>query len=135
VGTVEVLTHTLFRTLFRDGVRVPIRLPGLMDVDVVAKDNNLLLNVGRLEADIPPLSVWRITLAYRGHKVVEYGRGVKNDVKVHVPRLGFLLLTSWVERRRRFKVRGQATVTPDQAMTTIPIGDRHASSVGGEPRT
>jgi hypothetical protein len=105
-----------------------------MDLDVVAKDNNVLLNVGRLEAEIPPLSVWRITLAYRGHKVVEYGRGVKNDVKVHVPRLGFLLLTSWVERRRRYKVREQDTAVPDRGMTTIPVGDRHAGSVG-EPRT
>jgi hypothetical protein len=132
-ATVEVLTHTLFRTLFREGVRVPIRLSGLADVDVVVKDDNVLLNVGRVEAEILPLSVWRVTLAYRGHTVVEYGRGVKNDVKVHVLRLGFLLLTSWVERRRRYKTRGLTGAARDRATAAVSLSERRPGSVAEPP--
>jgi hypothetical protein len=131
--TVEVLAHTLFGTVFREGVRVPIRVSGLVDMDVVVKDNNVLLNVGRVEAEIPALSLWRITLAYRGHPVVDYGRGIPNDAKVHVPRLCFLLLMSWTERRRRFKARARAERERNRDLATITPEDRHPGLVG-EPR-
>jgi hypothetical protein len=132
-GTVEVLAHTLFRTMFREGVRVPIRVSGLIDMDVVVKDNNVLLNVGRVEAELPPLSIWRITLAYRGHPVVDYGRGIQNDARVHIPRLCFLLLMSWTERRRRYKARARAELAQNRELATITPGDRRPGPVG-EPR-
>jgi hypothetical protein len=131
--TAEVLAHALFRTLFKEEVRVPIRVSGLIDVDVVIKDNNVLLNVGRVEAALPPLSIWRITLAYRGHPVAEYGRGVRNDAKVHVPRLLFLLLMSWAQRRKRFQGRAQAAPVRSRTSAAMPASDRRAGPVGEPP--
>jgi hypothetical protein len=130
----EVLVRTLFRTFFRDGVRVPLQWKGLLDMDVVAKDNNLLLNMQSVEAELPPLSVWRVTLAYRGKPIVEYGRGVKNDVKIHVPRLCYVLLTGWAGRRKRYVLRAKAEEARTRNLATLPIGDRTEASVG-ESRT
>jgi hypothetical protein len=130
---VEVLAHTVFRRLFPEGVRVPIRMSGLIDMDIVVKDNNVLLNVGRVEAELLPLSVWRITVAHRGHPVVEYGRGVRNDAKIHIPRLCFLLLASWAERRRRYKVRARAEWTRNLPLSTFTPGERRRGPVGEPP--
>jgi hypothetical protein len=132
-GTVEVLAHTLFRTAFPQGVRVPIRVNGLIDMDVVVKDNNVLFNVGHVEAELPPLSVWRITLAHRGKPVAEYGRGVPNDAKIHIPRLCFLLLTSWAQRRRRYRARARAESDRSLELSSFAPSDRRAGPVGEPP--
>jgi hypothetical protein len=130
-ATVEMLTHTIFRILFRDGVRLPLHVDGLVDMDVVVKDNNIVIDVGRLEAELPPLSVWRVTVAYHGHPVLDYGRGVPNDAKVHLPRLCHLLLTSWVQRRKRYRARLGASLA-GAPNTSGPREDR-ARPVGEPP--
>jgi hypothetical protein len=130
IEAAEVLVRTLFRTFFRDGIRVPLQWNGLLDMDVVAKDNNLLLNMQSVEAELPPLSVWRVTLAYRGKPIVEYGRGIKNDVKIHVPRLCYVLLTGWVGRRKRYLLRARAEHARNRDLATLPMGDRSEASVG-----
>ncbi len=106
--TVEVLALAVFRTLFRDGLHVPLKMNGTMDMDLVVKDNNVLLNMNEVHTAVPELSIWRITFAYRGKPVVEYGRGVKNDMKVHIPQLCFLMMAAWREKRKnnRAKARG-----------------------------
>ncbi|MGA8302397.1 MAG: hypothetical protein WA691_06655 [Thermoplasmata archaeon] len=132
-GTVEVLAHALFRTVFREGMRVPIRMEGLVDMDVVVQDNNLLLNMNHLPAELPQLAIWRITLAFQGEPVVEYGRGVRNDVKIHLPRLCFLLLAGWAARRRGGIARARADAAHAHQLTAMLRTDSTAGTVR-EPR-
>jgi hypothetical protein len=121
--TVEVLALAVFRTLFRDGVHVPLQMKGMMDMDLVVKDNNVLLNLNQVHAEVPQLSIWRITFAYRGKPVVEYGRGVKNDMKIHLPQLCFLFLAIWRERRRKSKARARGEAARDQELVTMSMTD------------
>jgi hypothetical protein len=128
---VELLAHTLFRTIFRDGVRVPLRVEGLVDLEVAVRDNNILVNVGQVQAELPPLAVWRITVAYQGHPVLDYGRGIRNDAKVHVPRLCFLLLTTWAQRRKRYRARVGGRPAPER--TAIDPRDARSRPAGEPP--
>lgn len=131
--TAEALLHTLFRSVFRDGVRVPLRVDGVIDMEVVAKDNNVVLNTYQVSAELPVLSIWRVTVAYRGKPVVEYGRGVKHNLKIHIPTLSYLLLTGWVLRRRRSKLRAREQAVRDQALVTRPRRDASSGQPGGPP--
>jgi len=107
--TVEVLALAVFHTLFKDGIHIPLKVEGKMDMDLVVKDNNVLLNLNRVGMHVPELSIWRVTFAYKGKPVLEYGRGIKGDTKIHLPQLCFLLLAIWQEKRRmnRAKARGE----------------------------
>jgi hypothetical protein len=122
--TVEVLALAVFRTLFKDGVHVPLQMEGLMDMDLVVKDNNVLLNLNKVQAQVPQLSIWRVTFAYHGKPVVEYGRGIKNDMKVYYPQLCFLFLAIWQERRRKSKAKARGEAALDREMVTMSMTDR-----------
>jgi len=119
--TVEVLALAVFRTLFKDGIHVPLQMKGLMDMDLVVKDNNVLLNMNHVQAEVPQLSIWRVTFAYRGKPVVEYGRGIKNDMKIYYPQLFFLFLAIWQERRRKSKARARGEAARDRELVTMSM--------------
>jgi hypothetical protein len=131
--TAEALVHTLFRSAFREGVRVPLRVNGVIDLEIVAKDNNVVLNTYQVSAELPVLSVWRITLAYRGRPVVEYGRGVKNNLKIHVPTMAYILLTGWVLRRRRSRLRAREQAKRDRALMRRPSREATAERSAEPP--
>ncbi|MGD0249682.1 MAG: hypothetical protein ABSB97_02165 [Thermoplasmata archaeon] len=119
--TVEVLALAVFRTMFREGIRVPIKMNGMMDLDLVVKDNNVLVNLNQVQAEVPELSIWRITFAYRGKPVVEYGRGIKNDVKFHFPQMCFLLLAIWREKRKKNKAKALGDAHRAENMLTMSV--------------
>jgi hypothetical protein len=119
--TVEVLALAVFRTLFKDGIHVPLQMKGLMDMDLVVKDNNVLLNMNHVHAEVPQLSIWRVTFAYRGKPVVEYGRGIKNDMRIYYPQLFFLFLAIWQERRRKSKARARGESAQEREMATMSM--------------
>ncbi|MGA3022296.1 MAG: hypothetical protein ABSE66_05770 [Thermoplasmata archaeon] len=119
--TVEVLALAVFRTLFRDGIHVPLKMNGTMDMDLVVKDNNVLLNMNQVHTSVPELSIWRITFAYRGKPVVEYGRGIKNDMKVHIPQLCFLMLAAWREKRKNNQARARGDRTRERELVTMSV--------------
>jgi hypothetical protein len=121
--TVEVLALTVFRTLFRDGVHVPLQMKGLMDMDLVVKDNNVLLNMNKVQAAVPQLSIWRVTFAYRGKPVVEYGRGIKNDMKIFFPQLFFLFLAVWQERRKNSRASARGEAALDRELVALSMTD------------
>jgi hypothetical protein len=125
---VEVLASTVFRAVFKNGVRVPLQMDGMVDMDVVVKDNNVILNLNAVQAEVPPLAIWRVTFAYRGRPVADYGRGVKNDLKIHYPQLCVLFLAVWRERRRKNKARAQGDAARDRELVTM-------SAVAPSPRT
>jgi hypothetical protein len=119
--TVEVLALAVFRTIFRDGVHVPLKVKGKMDVDLVIKDNNVYLNMNDVAAEMPELSIWRVTFAYRGKPVVEYGRGVKNDMKIYYPQLCFLFLAIWRERRRKLRAKTRGDQIRDRELVRMSV--------------
>jgi hypothetical protein len=116
--TVEVLALAGFRTLFGHGIRVPFKKDGLMDMELVVQDSNVLLNMNKVQMAVPELSIWRVTFAYQGKAVVEYGRGIKNDMKVHFPQLIALLFAIWRERRKRAKAMARADAARSRELLT-----------------
>jgi hypothetical protein len=127
--TVEVLGLAVFRTLFRDGVHIPLKMNGMMDMDLVVKDNNILLNMNHVSAEIPELSIWRVTFAYRNKPVIEYGRGIKNDFKIHYPQACFLLLAIWKEKRRKNRAAARGEVALDRDLVTMSVDGPHPEVV------
>jgi hypothetical protein len=128
--TVEVLALAVFRTLFRDGIHVPLKVIGAMDMDLVVKDNNVLLNMNQVHATVPELSIWRITFAYRGKPVIEYGRGIKNDMKVHLPQLFFLMLAAWREKRKNDRARARGDTVRDRELVTLSTTEPNTGKAG-----
>jgi len=59
-----------------------------------------ILNTNRLSFEVPELSIWKLVFAYQGKPVLEFGRGVKNRVKVYRWRLAMLLFRMWWHGRR-----------------------------------
>jgi hypothetical protein len=125
--TVEVLALTVFRAIFGHGVRVPLKMKGVMDMDLVVKDGNVLLNMNQMQLEGPELKVWRFTFAYHDKPVVEYGRGIKNDMKIHFPQLTFLLLTMWRDHRRNYKLRLREARARESAGLAFPEPNAEAS--------
>lgn len=103
VSTIEVLTFAMFRAIFGRGVRIPLKLEGVFDMEIVAKDKDIVLNTNQLYFQVPELNVWRFILAYKGKPVIEYGRGVKNRIKIHRFRLFVVLLAVWWGGRKKRK--------------------------------
>jgi hypothetical protein len=126
--TVEVLALAVFRTMFRDGICVPLKMNGTMDMDLVVKDNNILLNMNRVQAEVPELSIWRITFAYHGKPVLEYGRGIKNEMKIHYPQMGVLLLAAWREKRRKNKAKIAGDEARKRDMIALSVHPPHGGT-------
>jgi hypothetical protein len=128
--TVEVLALSVFRTLFRDGLHLPLKKEGLMDMDLVVKDNNVLLNMNTFQSEVPELSIWRITFAYRDKPVVEYGRGIKNDMKIHLPQLFVLLIAIWREKRKKLRARARGEIDREDVLLTMSASASTHESLG-----
>jgi hypothetical protein len=116
--TLEVLALTVVRALFGKGIRVPVKLPGLLDMDLVVQDANLILDLNEIHVQGPELQIWRVVFAYEGKPVVEYGRGVKNGVRLHLPQFALLILTLWRERRKNLKAKRKAEAARDRESLT-----------------
>jgi hypothetical protein len=121
--TVEVLALALFRTVFRNGLRLPLRVKDLMDMDLVIRDNNVLLNMNKVHMEVPELLIWRLTFAYQGKPVVEYGRGIKNGMKFHYPQLVFLLLAIWRDKRRKVRAKAEGAAARTRELVSIAVTD------------
>ena len=100
VSTIEVLTFAMFRAIFGRGIRIPLKIEGVFDMEIVAKDKDIVVNTNQLYFQVPELNVWRFIFAYKGKPVIEYGRGVKNRIKIHRLRLFLVLLAVWWGGRR-----------------------------------
>jgi hypothetical protein len=119
VKTVELLALSVFRTIFGHGVRVPLKVEGVMDMDLIVRDTNVILNLNQIQMHGPELSVWRLVFAYQGKPVVEYGRGIKNDMRIHIPQLCFLLLAIWRDKRKIVKAKAAADAAQRRAAVRI----------------
>jgi hypothetical protein len=92
VSTVEMLAYALSRSLFRRGVQIPLKVKNVVDMDIAVKDTDIILNTNDVSFELPPLQIWREIFSYKGKPVLEYGRGVNNDFKIHYSRAISLLL-------------------------------------------
>ena len=101
ITTIEVIAFALFRAFFGHGVRVPIKREGLVDMELLIRDKEILLNTNSFQLEMPELAVWRIVLAYKGRPLVEFGHGVKNRLKIHRFRVLMLLFSMWWQARRK----------------------------------
>jgi hypothetical protein len=127
--TIEVMSLAVFRTIFGEGVHVPLQKQGMMDMDLVIRDSNVLLNMNQVMMHVPELVLWRFTFAFRGKPVVEYGRGIKNDVKFHFPQLFFLMVTIWQNKRRMARERAQADAAKARDMLTMSLTDPRTGKI------
>jgi hypothetical protein len=101
LSTFEVASYAIFRSLFGRGLRIPIRSEGIIDMDLVVKDRDIILNTNQLMFEVPELAIWRLVFAYQGRPVLELGRGVKNRMKIYRWRLAMILLRMWWHGRRK----------------------------------
>ncbi len=83
VGTVEVITYALFRAVFGYGVNIPIKRPGVVDMDVTIKGKDININTNEFYVNLPDLVVWRVVYSHQGAPIFEFGRGVDKGFKVH----------------------------------------------------
>jgi len=83
VGTVEVITYALFRAIFGYGVNIPIKRPGVVDMDGTVKGKDININTNDFFFNIPDLIVWRVVYSHQGTPIMEFGRGVDKGFKVH----------------------------------------------------
>jgi hypothetical protein len=99
VQTIEFLAYTVIRALFPRRVRYSVKREGVIDMDVVLYERDIILNTNRLVFEVPELSIWRIVYAYKGKPVVELGRGVKNNIKIYKLRLIRIFFGLWWAKR------------------------------------
>ncbi len=83
VGTVEVITYALFRAIFGYGVNIPIKRPGVVDMDVTIKGKDININTNDFYFNVPDLIVWKVAYSHQGTPIMEFGRGVDKGFKVH----------------------------------------------------
>jgi len=99
VSTVEFLAFTVIRALLPKRVRYSVKREGIIDMDVILYDRDVILNTNQLVFEVPELSIWRIVYAYKGKAVIEFGRGVKNNIKIYRWRLIRILFSLWWAKR------------------------------------
>ncbi|HUT27783.1 MAG TPA: hypothetical protein VMW85_07050 [Methanomassiliicoccales archaeon] len=116
VGTVEVITYALFRAVFGKGVSIPIKREGMMDMDVVVRGKDVILNTNQFFFVVPDLAVWRIIYSHKGVPVMELGRGVNKGLKIHRLQAIRLVLELWKGsiKNQREKARLLAAPPPKE---------------------
>lgn len=112
-GTVEVLSYALFRLVFGEGVKVPIRREGSVDMDVTVLGRDITINTKELFFEVPELVVWKFIYTHKDKPVMEFGRGVKNGMKIHRIEAFKLGIEMWAGTRKRNKEKARlAEIAP-----------------------
>jgi hypothetical protein len=120
VSTIELMTYILTRALFHRGVKIPLSMKGMVDMDIELKDTDVIVNTNDVAFEPPPLQIWRIIFTYKGKPVFEYGRGIKNTMKIHHGRALLFLLAMWVGGRKQRKHREKATLDACKELAENP---------------
>lgn len=110
IDTLEVAAFALLKVLVGGGLRIPVKREGLVDMDILIKDNDVVFDVNSLQFGEHRLKVWHLTFAYQGTPIMEVGRGVKNGTRIYKFRAMRLLLTLWAEGRRRKRAAAASAV-------------------------
>jgi len=113
IDTLEAAALALVKVLVGGGLRIPVKREGLVDMDILIKDNDVVFDVNSLQFGEHRLKVWHLTFSYQGTPIMEVGRGVKNGTKIYKFRALRLLLTLWAEGRRRRKAAAATAVSAE----------------------
>ena len=83
LGLIELISYTLFKLAFKNGLSFPIKREGIADMDVAIKGREITVNTNQLYFSFPDLTVWHIVYTHKGKPILEMGRGIKNGLKIH----------------------------------------------------
>ena len=118
--SIEIMTYTLSRAMFHQGIRVPLKFEGVVDMDISMKNADVILNTNNVSFEPPPLKIWRVIFSYKGKPVFEYGRGVRSNLKIHYSHALRFLITMWLSGRKSRKAKKQATLDACQDLAQNP---------------
>jgi len=65
LSTIEVMSFTIFRALFGRSVRVPLKLDGVIDMDIAVENTDVVLNTNCVAFIPPQLQIWRFIFTYK----------------------------------------------------------------------
>jgi hypothetical protein len=100
--TIEMISYAVVRALFSQGISLPIKREGMMDMELTVKGKDIILDTKELfPFTLPDLVIWRVIYAYKGKPVLELGRGVKKGLKIHPFRALVMLTDIWRSNRRQ----------------------------------
>jgi len=101
IHTLEVLSYAVVRALFSQGITLPIKREGVIDMELKVRGKDVIIDTKELfPITVPELVIWRVIYAYKGKPVVEFGRGVKKGLKIHAFRGLVMLVDIWRSNRR-----------------------------------
>lgn len=102
-GLIEMASYALFRVAFSNGVSIPIKREGMIDMNLTIKGKEITINTNQLFFSVPELNVWHIVYEHKGKPILELGRGVKNGMKIHRLQAIRLGLEMWNGSRKMNK--------------------------------
>lgn len=121
VSNVEMISSAVFRTLYGNGVRVPLRLKNVIDMDIAVENNDVTLNTNNVTFIPPKLEIWRFIFTYKNKPLMEYGRGI-SGIKLYYGRAFIFGLTLWwVGWKRRWLTRKPARSKARRIFTTTQV--------------
>lgn len=108
ISTVEVLSYAFFRAMFGKSIHIPLKREGVIDMDIAVEDNNIILNTNDVAFAPLHLDIWRIIFTYKNKPILELGRGIKRDMKIHYGSALIFLLAMWSGGRKARKAQEKA---------------------------
>ncbi|MDD1743424.1 MAG: hypothetical protein LUO85_02225 [Methanomassiliicoccales archaeon] len=119
IHTLEVLSYAVIRALFSQGITLPIKREGFIDMELRVRGKDVTIDTKELfPITVPELVIWRVIYAYKGKPVVELGRGVKKGLKIHAFRGLVMLVDIWRSNRRQRIMKKRA----ERANQGGPVG-------------
>ncbi len=130
ISTIEVLAYTVFRAMFGKGIRVPLKIEGSMDMDIMVKDTDVVINTNDVSFEPPKLQIWHFIFAYKGKPVLEYGHGVKR-IKIHYYRAFVMLIAMWWGGKKKRKAKEKADKAADMKLASYAAGKERSNEKEG----
>jgi len=103
-ATLEVILYALFRMVFGRGVDIPIKRPGLVDMDVIVRGKDVIINTNQLYYAMPDLAVWKVSYTHKGKTIAEFGRGIRRGLKINILNAIALFFEVWKMGRQNRKI-------------------------------
>ena len=103
LGPIEMASYTFFKLAFKNGLSVPIKREGIVDMDVTVEGKEITINTNELFFSFPELDIWHIVYQHKGKIILEMGRGVKDGMKIHRYNAIRLGLKMWNGSRKTIK--------------------------------
>ena len=131
ISTVEVLSYAFSRAMFSKGIHIPIKREGIIDMDIAVEDNNIILNTNDVAFAPLHLDIWRIIFTYKNKPVIELGRGIKKDMKIHYGSALKFLLAMWSGGRKARKAKEKAAKIAEVEKTSNSEGKNKTNKKKG----